>query len=90
VSEVFSQMGEKNWRQLSRWNVQRRSCGEFLLSLSIECLLAFCQKPDRTADGRITSSVCAVTGSKKNFRSASEVFMVESVCFELVLEQLIV
>jgi len=37
-----------------------------------DCQLAFCQKADRTADSRITRSVCAVTGSNKKFRSASE------------------
>ena len=30
-----------------------------------DCQLAFCQKADRTADSRITRSVCAVTGSNK-------------------------
>jgi hypothetical protein len=72
VSEVFSQMEGK--KQTTTISVKRtkKIVRRFRLSIIYlsdlhlsDCLLAFCQKADRTADSWIPRSVCAVMGSNK-------------------------
>jgi len=88
VSEVFSQMGGKKLTTTISVIRTKKIVRRFLLSIIYrvstsvlsESRLLIAESQDRFGRSRLRT---------KNFRSASEALMVESVCFELVLEQLV-
>jgi len=90
VSEVFSQMGGKKLTTTISVKPTKKIVRRFLLSIIYPIVnwrfvrkqteLLTAESQDRFVRSRVRT---------KNFRSASEVLMVESVCFELVLEQLV-
>jgi hypothetical protein len=90
VSEVFSQMGGKKLTTTISVIRTKKIVRRFLLSIIYPIVnwrfvrkqteLLTAESQDRFVRSRVRT---------KNFRSASEVLMVESVCFELVLEQLV-
>ena len=90
MSEVFSQMGGKKLTTTIWVKPTKKIVRRFLLSIIYPIVnwrfvrkqteLLTAESQDRFVRSRVRT---------KNFRSASEVLMVESVCFELVLEQLV-